>query len=345
MVFNVASIAVIVVCTVVAFVVGFLARRKIAEKMIKSAESKAKQMLEDIKKEVEDKRKEASLEAKDLLFKIRGDFEKETKERRQELIDLEKRLIQREENLDRKVDVLDKKEKEVVQKENKIVNKEKELENKAKEFDALLAEEKQRLQRVSGLSAEEAKKILISRMEQEARQEAAILMKRIEDEAKETGEKKAKEIITQAIQRCAAEHTVESTVSVVNLPNDDMKGRIIGREGRNIRALEIATGVDVIIDDTPGAVILSAFDVVRREIARIALERLLSDGRIHPGRIEEIVEKVKKEMDVSIKEEGERAAMEAGVHGMHPELIKLVGSNTGQASGRIYCSIPRKSRI
>lgn len=319
------TIGIALIAAACAFIIGFFVRRKIAEKTIKSAEAKSKEILEEASRKSEEKKKEASLEAKDLLYKIRNDFEKETKDRRKELIDLERRLIQREENLDRKVDVLEKKEREALQKERNIVDKEKALENKAKEYDVLLAEEKQRLQRVSGLSADEAKKILLSRMEQEARQEAIVMMKRIEDEAKETAEKKAKEVITQAIQRCAAEHTVESTVSVVNLPNDDMKGRIIGREGRNIRALEIATGVDVIIDDTPGAVILSGFDIVRREIARTALERLIADGRIHPGRIEEVVEKVKKEMSASIKEEGERAAIESSVHGLHPELIKLVG--------------------
>lgn len=310
---------------VVMFFAGFIARKNMAEKAINSAEAKSKAILEQASKDVENKRRETDLEAKDLLLKMRTDFERENKDRRQELINLEKRLMQREENLDRKVDVMDRKEKEVFQREKQITDKEKGLENKSKEFDALLAEEKIKLQKVSGLSAEEAKKILLSRMEEEAKQEAAVLLKKLEDQTKETADKKAREIISQAIQRCAAEHTVESTVSVVNLPNDEMKGRIIGREGRNIRSLEIATGVDVIIDDTPGAVILSGFDVVRREVARIALERLLSDGRIHPGRIEEVVEKVKKEMEVSIKDEGERAAIDAGVHGLHPELVKLLG--------------------
>lgn len=307
------------------FLFGFFVRKLYADKKLASAEVKAKSILEEAEKKAQEKRKEVELESKDLLYKIRADFEKETKDRRAELANLEKRLIQREENLDRKVEILDKKEKEITERQKTLLVKEEKIHSMEEEYRVLLAEEKERLQRVSGLTAEEAKKLLLARMEEDVKQEAGIMIKRIEEETKQEAEKKAREILSLAIQRCAAEHTVESTVSVVNLPSDDMKGRIIGREGRNIRALEIATGVDVIIDDTPEAVILSGFDPIKREVARIALTRLMEDGRIHPARIEEIVEKVKKEMEVSIKEAGEQAVFEVGVRGIHPEIIKLLG--------------------
>ncbi len=307
------------------FLLGYFARRIIGEKRLTAAEEKAKKLLDEAKSQIEARRKEVELEAKDLLFRTRQDFENQTKERRQELLNLEKRLMQKEENIDKKVDILEKKEKEIVQREGLLVGKENVLSTKQKELDVLLAEEKQKLQRISGLSVEEAKRLFLQRIEDEAKKDAGLLIKRIEEEARESAEKKAKEIIADAIERYAAEHTVDSTVSVVSLPNDEMKGRIIGREGRNIRALEIATGVDVIIDDTPEAVILSGFDIVRREIARISLERLIQDGRIHPGRIEEVVEKVKQEMENTIREEGERTVFELGLQRVHPELIKLVG--------------------
>ncbi|MFH1847764.1 MAG: ribonuclease Y, partial [Candidatus Omnitrophota bacterium] len=249
----------------------------------------------------------------------------ETKERRQELLSLERRLMQKEENIDRKVDMLDGKEKEFARKENVITDRENKLVNKEGELQALLEEEKLRLQRMSGMTAEEAKRRLFLKLEEEVKHEFAVTLKQMEDEVKEKADRQARKLVGLAIQKCAADHTVETTVSVVNLPGDEMKGRIIGREGRNIRALEIATGVDVIIDDTPEAVTLSSFDPVKREIARLSLEKLLHDGRIHPGRIEEIVEKTKKEMDVSIKEEGEKAVMDLGLHGIHPELVKLLG--------------------
>jgi len=304
---------------------GFFIRKMYAEKKVQSAEAQAKSIIEEAEKKAQDKKKEVDLESKDLLYKVRSDFEKETKDRRAEIANLEKRLIQREENLDRKVEIMDKKEKEISDRQRDIVAKEEKMVAMEEEYKVLLAEEKDRLQRVSGLTAEEAKKLLLARMEEDVRQEAGVMIKRIEEETKQESDKKAREILATAIQRCAVEHTVETTVSVVNLPGDEMKGRIIGREGRNIRALEMATGVDVIIDDTPEAVILSGFDPVKREIARIALTRLMEDGRIHPGRIEEIVEKVKKEMEVSIKEAGEHAVFEIGVRGIHPELIKLLG--------------------
>ncbi len=304
---------------------GFFIRKMYAEKKVQSAEAQAKSIIEEAEKKAQDKKKEADLESKDLLYKVRSDFEKETKDRRAEISNLEKRLIQREENLDRKVEIMDKKEREITERQKGLTVKEEKMRAMEEEYKVLLAEEKDSLQRVSGLTAEEAKKLLLARMEEDVRQEAGVMMKRIEEETKQESDKRAREILATAIQRCAVEHTVETTVSVVNLPGDDMKGRIIGREGRNIRALEMATGVDVIIDDTPEAVILSGFDPIKREIARIALTRLMEDGRIHPGRIEEIVDKVKKEMEVSIKESGEHAVFEMGLRGIHPELIKLLG--------------------
>jgi ribonuclease Y len=256
---------------------------------------------------------------------MRQDFERETKDRRQEILNSEKRLAQKEENIDRRLELLEKKEKETESRQENIKRQEESIKQKDNQLHLLIAEEKERLQKISSLSAEEAKQILLNRLNEELNTEKAVFIKKQEEELRSIMDKKAKEIITMAIQRCAAEHTVESTVSVVALPNDDMKGRVIGREGRNIRALEMATGVDVIIDDTPEAVTLSAFDTVRREVARLSLEKLIADGRIHPGRIEEIVEKTKKEMDEKIREEGERAAFEAGVDNLHPELIKLIG--------------------
>ncbi|MDD5745677.1 MAG: ribonuclease Y [Candidatus Omnitrophica bacterium] len=319
------SIIVGIFSAVIAFVAGYFSRRFGAEKKVQNAEVRAKIILQEAERQAEAKQKEASLEAKDLLYKMRVEFEKESKIRRQELLNLERRLISREENLDRKVDLLEKKERELSAKAKVLADKEVENEAKGKELQTLIMEEKDRLQKVSGLSSEEAKKILLKHMEDEIRFDANVMIKRIEEEAKENADKKAKHYISLAIQRCAAEHTVESTVSVVSLPSDDMKGRIIGREGRNIRALEVATGIDVIIDDTPEAVTLSGFDPIRREIARMSLERLITNGRIHPARIEEIVEKVKKEMEQMIKEEGEKATFDIGIQRIHPEIIRLLG--------------------
>ncbi|MBU4376124.1 MAG: ribonuclease Y, partial [Candidatus Omnitrophica bacterium] len=307
------------------FVFGYMIRKIVAKKRLKSAEEKARVMLEEVKKEVANRRKEIDLEAKDLLHKTRNEFEKESRDRKQELFALERRLIQREENLDRKVDMIDKKEKNVEHREGSLIAKEHSADAKIKELDHVLEEEKIKLQQISSMSRDEAKRILLHRLEGEIKQEADIMIQRTIEEAKTNADKEARKIVGMAIQKCAADHTVETTVSVVNLPSDDMKGRIIGREGRNIRALEIATGVDVIIDDTPEAVILSGFDMVKREIAKRSLEKLIEDGRIHPGRIEEVVEKVKKEMDEHIKEEGEKALFDVGIHGMHVEIIKLLG--------------------
>jgi len=319
------NIIIVTVSVLIAILAGYCLRRYMAEKKIQDAETQAKQILEQAKKETQDRRREAELEAKDLMYRMRQDFERETKDRRQEIANLEKRLTQKEENIDRRLDLLEKKEKEIESRQDSVRKYEDSLKAKDNQLHSLIAEEKERLQKISSLSAEEAKQILLSRLSEELNVEKAVVIKKQEEELRGALDKKAKEIITLAIQRCAAEHAVESTVSVVNLPNDEMKGRVIGREGRNIRALEMATGVDVIIDDTPEAVTLSAFDTVRREIARLSLEKLISDGRIHPGRIEEIVEKTKKEMEEKMREEGERAAFEAGVNGLHPELIKLLG--------------------
>jgi ribonuclease Y len=318
----------VIVSIIVAFVaaaIGYILRKYIAEKKIQDAESQAEHILEQARKEALDKRREVELEAKDLLYRVRQDFERENKDRRLEISSMEKRLTQKEENIDRRLDLLEKKEKELDLKHEGIKKQEDGLKLKDNQLHLLIAEEKERLQKISSLSAEEAKQILLSRLNEELNNEKAALIKKQEEDLRATSDKKAREILSLAIQKCAAEHTVESTVSVVALPNDEMKGRVIGREGRNIRALEMATGVDVIIDDTPEAVTISAFDTVRREIARLSLEKLLADGRIHPGRIEEIVEKTKKEMDEKIREEGERAAFEAGVNGLHPEIIKLLG--------------------
>lgn len=305
-------------------VVLFL-RRSMDEQKIKSARLQAKSLIEDAQKSADALRREGELNAKDLLFKMRQDFEKENRERREELVGLEKRIASREANLDRRVDLLEKKEKELEDKAKNLKGAEDALKAKNDDLAKLLIEEKETLHKISNMSPEEAKVLLLSKLESELNREKAILIKNAENDIKESADKKAQELITYAIQRCAVEHAVESTVSVVNLPGDDMKGRIIGREGRNIRAFEMATGIDVIIDDTPEAVMLSGFDPVRREIARISLERLISDGRIHPGRIEELVEKVKKEMDIKIKEEGEKVLFDIGVHGIHSELVKMLG--------------------
>ncbi|MDD4953364.1 MAG: ribonuclease Y [Candidatus Omnitrophica bacterium] len=319
------NIIVFFAVALIAVFAGYSFRRYVAEKKVQDAEAKARQILEQANKQAQDRHREVELEAKDLLYRMRQDFEHETKDRRLEIASMEKRLAQKEENIDRRLDLLEKKEKEIELKHDGIKKQEESLKAKEGNLHALIAEEKERLQKISSLSAEEAKQILLARLNEELNNEKAVFIRKQEEELRSIADKKGREIVSLAIQRCAAEHVVESTVSVVNLPNDEMKGRVIGREGRNIRALEMATGVDVIIDDTPEAVTLSAFDTVRREIARLSLEKLIADGRIHPGRIEEIVEKTKKEMDEKIREEGEHAAFEAGVNGLHPELIKLLG--------------------
>jgi len=315
----------VVATAVLFFAIGCFINNLVTSKKHKFAGEKAKQVVEQAQKEAQNLRKEVELEAKDLKLKLRSEFEQETRDTRRENKESERRLSQREENLERKADLLDGKEKKVTQKESELTQKQQNVTRKEEELNRALEEEKQKLQRVAGMSSHEAKKLLLVRMEEEAKQEAAITLKKLEEQTKAAAAKKARDVISLAIQRYAADHTVESTVSVVSLPSDDMKGRIIGREGRNIRALEVATGVDVIVDDTPEAVTLSGFDIVRREIAKRTLERLIEDGRIHPARIEEVVEKVKKEMEINIREEGEKAAFDVNIHGLHPEIIKLLG--------------------
>lgn len=293
-------------------------RKKTAEKLIGSAEFKAKEMVLEAEKHAEGLKKEKLIEAKEEVHHLRNELEKETKERRAELQRMEKRVLQKEETLDKKSENLEKK-------DENLNRKIKDVEVKESEVEKLLESQVQELERISGLTVEEAKHHLLSDIEKEVKHDAVVMIKDIESKAKEDGNKKAREIIAYAIQKCAADYVAESTVSVVALPNDEMKGRIIGREGRNIRALETLTGVDLIIDDTPEAVILSSFDPIRREIARVALEKLIVDGRIHPARIEEMVDKARKEIDQTIKEAGENACFDAGVHNLHPELIKLLG--------------------
>jgi ribonuclease Y len=319
------NVIISIMIAILSLTAGYLFRRYIAEKKVQDAETQAKNILGQAKKEAQDRRREVELEAKDLLYRMRQDFERQTQERRQEITNLEKRLSQKEENIDRRLDLLEGKEKDISLRQENIKKQEEAIKAKDVQLQALVAEEKERLQKIASLSVEEAKQILLNRLNEELSNEKASLIKKYEEELRNISDKKAREIISVAIQRCAADHAVESTVSVVALPSDEMKGRVIGREGRNIRAFEMATGVDVIIDDTPEAVTLSCFDTVRREIARSALEKLISDGRIHPGRIEEVVEKAKKEVEEKIHEEGERAAFDSSVNGLHPELIKLLG--------------------
>ncbi|MBW2147527.1 MAG: ribonuclease Y [Deltaproteobacteria bacterium] len=304
---------------------GYFIHHRIIKKKVKVAREEASSIIESAEKEAESMRKEALFQAKDELYRMRTELENEFKERRVELHSMEKRLMQKEENLDHKMSVLDRREDELTKVDQSLIQRTREIEDKKKEMDILLKHQTAELERIAGISSEEAKQMLMKSIENEARYEASKMIKRIEDEARATSDKKSKEIIATAIQRYSADYVAERTVSVVTLPNEEMKGRIIGREGRNIRAIEAATGIDLIIDDTPEAVVISSFDPIRREVARIALERLITDGRIHPARIEEIVEKVNQEMGQAIIEAGEQAAFDAGVHGIHHEIIKLLG--------------------
>lgn len=297
---------------------GYLVRRYVAERRIASAEEMAKRIIEDATKEADTKKKEALVEAKDEIFALRTEAEKENRERRSELQRLERRLTQKEEVLEAKTAALEKKEHQLSSREGQIIKLQTEVEE-------IYRQQKQLLERLAGISSDEAKDMLFKRIESETKHEAAMMIRDIESKAKEEAEKKARDIISLAIQRCAADHVAETTVSVVPLPNDEMKGRIIGREGRNIRAFENLTGINLIIDDTPEAVILSSFDPVRREIARITLERLIADGRIHPARIEQMYEKAREEVEQHIREVGEQATFETGVHGLHPELARVLG--------------------
>ena len=316
------TIVVAVVVAVVALIIGSLLgwnrRKSVAEKEISSAEEEATRIINEAIKGAENKKREAMVEAKEDILKQRSEYEKEVKERRADLQKQERRLQQKEENLDRKTDAIEKKEELLTQKHAQ-------LDEEKEEIQSIKRSQTELLERISGLTADEAKAYLISQVEAEVTHEAAMKIKEIETRAKDEADAKAKEIIATAIQRCAADQVSEITVSVVPLPNDEMKGRIIGREGRNIRTLETMTGVDLIIDDTPEAITVSCFEPVRREIARLALEKLIADGRIHPTRIEEMVEKAKREVDAVIKSEGERATFETGVRGLHPELVKMLG--------------------
>ena len=310
---------------VVGSVISIIYNKKGLNQKLRENEQKAKRIMEEAHREAETLRKEAALEVKDKIFHARAEAERESKERRAELNQLDRRLHQREEMLDKKIEHLEKKENDLNRKERDNLNKERVLNEKAQNYDRLIKEQTTMLERLSGMGAEEAKKELLARVAEDSRFDALKIAKKVEDEVMETADKKSKEILSLAIQRYASDYVGDITVSTVTLPNDEMKGRIIGREGRNIRALEAATGIELIVDDTPETVLLSSFDPVRREIARISLERLITDGRIHPARIEEIVEKVKKEIEATIKEEGEKAVFDLGLHGIHPELIKLIG--------------------
>ncbi len=304
---------------------GMLLRRKMADSRLASAKHAAEVIVAEAEKEADIIRKEAVIQTKDAVFQAKAEWESEAKELRRELQAQEKRLLQREENLERKVEQLDARDSELGKRERRLGQLEERLKGREQEVEQLVEAQREKLEKLSGISAEEAKQQLMSMMESEARHDSAKRIKQIEDEAKETADKKAKEILALAVQRYAGDFVAEKAVSVVPLPSDEMKGRIIGREGRNIRAIEAATGIDLIIDDTPEAVIISGFNPVRREVARISLERLIADGRIHPARIEEVVNKAIQDVDTAIREAGEQATFDVGVHGIHPELIKLIG--------------------
>ena len=316
------AVVIAVVCAAVAgavcFVIGGIHRKKTAEFTIGSAEQEAKRIVSDAIKTAEAKKKEVVLEGKDELHRLRSENEKEINDRRKEIQRQERRVQQKEENLDKKLESLDRK-------EDSLNGKIKQAEERLAEAEAVKRSQFEMLERISGYTADQAKEYLLKNLENELAHDKAVKLMEFEQQTRDEAEKSAREIISMAIQRCAADHVAEATISVVPLPNDEMKGRIIGREGRNIRAIETLTGVDLIIDDTPEAITLSCFEPVRREVARIALERLIADGRIHPARIEETIEKARREVDATIKQEGERAVIEAGVNGIHPELVKLLG--------------------
>ena len=309
----------------IGFIIAFWIKGKAVSQKVKAAESEAQKLTEEAKRKSETLLKEANLEIKDRLFRMKSEFDTETKETSRELKNREQRLLHKEETLDRKIEQFDQRDRELTRQEKELARKADKIERDTRKYNELLEEQRNQLVKISGMTADQAKDLLIRSMENEARYEGAKLIKRIETETKEEADKRAKKIMATAIQRYAGDFVAERTVSVVQLPNDEMKGRIIGREGRNIRAIEAATGIDLIIDDTPEAVILSGFNPVRREVARIALTRLIADGRIHPARIEDIVKKVTQEVDQTIKEAGEQAAFDLGIHGLHNKLVKHIG--------------------
>ncbi|MBM7094248.1 ribonuclease Y [Bacillus sp. H-16] len=318
-------ILILLVTAAISVVIGYFVRKSIAEAKISSAEQLAKQTIEEAKREAESSKKEAILEAKDEAHKLRIESEREARERRNDISKTENRLVQKEEVLDRKSETLDKKEDSLEKREEELVRRQQNIDEMNSKVEELLQKQQDELARISGFTKDEARDIIMKSVEDELSHEKAIMIKEAVTNAKNEADKKAKEILSVAIQRCAADHVAETTVSVVSLPNDEMKGRIIGREGRNIRALETLTGIDLIIDDTPEAVILSGFDPIRREIAKTTLEKLVQDGRIHPARIEEMVEKSRREVDELIREYGEQTTFEVGIHGLHPDLIKILG--------------------
>src|SRR5699024_9835364 len=310
---------------IVGIVVGYLIRKSIAEAKISSAENLAKQIVDQAHRNADAAKKEALLEAKDENHQLRQQVEEELRERRAEIQKQENRITQKEENIEQKSVTQDKRELMLEKREQSLTEKQQQIEEMESKVEAMLQEQQTELERISGYTSDQAKKIILERIEKEVTHETALMIKEAENRAKEEADKKAKHVLSLALQRCAADHVAETTVSVVNLPNDEMKGRIIGREGRNIRTLETLTGIDLIIDDTPEAVILSGFDPIRREIARISLEKLVQDGRIHPARSEEMVEKSRREVDEHIREIGEETTFEIGILGLHPDLVKILG--------------------
>ena len=316
---------IIIIGAVTGVVVGFFLRKKLVESKLATADEAAKKVFADAKKEAETLKKEARLQAKEELYKSKAEFEKESRNKKYEMQKMEKRLSQKEENLEKKVNLLEQKDISVAKREKALEPQEKRVKEMEEKYTAALDEQKSLLEKISGMTSSEAKKLLMQNIENEAKLDSARTIRRIEEETKENADKISRNIIAMAIQRYSADYVAEKTVSLVNLPNDEMKGRIIGREGRNIRAIEQLTGVDLIIDDTPEAILISSFDSIKREVARISLEKLITDGRIHPARIEEIVEKVKQEVESTLKESGERVTFDVGIHKINPEIVRLLG--------------------
>jgi ribonuclease Y len=313
------------IASLVAALLGIALHKWVSDRKVGDAGLRARRIVGDAERDAESRHRSAELEAKEIVLRARTEFDTEVRKRERDIQQIEQRILNKEEHLARKLEEIERRLSDYTSKEKSLGERERGLEDKERRLGSALEEQRRRLEAIAGLTAEEAKRQLVAQMEEDARREAALIAMRLEEQARETAREKAKEVLATTIQRLAPDYTVETSVSVVDLPSDDMKGRIIGREGRNIRALEMLTGVDLIVDDTPEAVLISAYDPYRREIARRALGILITDGRIHPARIEEVVEKVKKEMEQHLKEEGEKACFEVGVHGLHPELVKLVG--------------------